>query len=31
MAFIGTIYVSILIFLRSIETKVVSHYYDYKY
>lgn len=29
--FIGTIYVSILLFLRSIETKVVSHYYDYKY
>jgi hypothetical protein len=31
MFFIGTIYISILYFLRSIETKVVAHYYDYKY
>lgn len=29
--FIGTIYASILLFLRAIESKVVSHYYDYKY
>lgn len=28
---IGTIYISILLFLRSVERKVVSHYYDYKY
>ena len=29
--FISTIYISVLLFLRSVETKVVSHYYDYKY
>jgi len=29
--FISTVYVSVLLFLRSVETKVVSHYYDYKY
>ena len=28
---IGAIYVSILLFLRAVEKKVVSHYYDHKY
>lgn len=29
--FIGIIYYSIMIFLRECESKVVMHYYDYKY
>lgn len=29
--FIGIIYYSILVFLRKVESKIVCHYYDYKY
>ena len=29
--FISTIYITVLLFLRSVETKVVAHYYEYKY
>lgn len=29
--FISTIYISVMLFLRSVETKVISYYYENKY